>query len=163
MAYFAKISFTNTCAIVLSLLGFSPAVLGADSPDLKKVVPEISVVGRGATAENPVGMDGDVVIKVSNLYQWLQQEKEKRDLSGLVVYLNGIAVKNTPIRDLGDDQIAIRLQRTGDTKATWSQLLGRPTQRTRDLKIAIGTATGQRLSSHDMYIQFISPGWLALS
>ena len=162
MDHSAKYIVLLACVIAQSMLGFTTAVLGADAAEVKRVMPQISVVGFGASAGTPVSMGDEVILKLPDLYKWLQQEQEKKDLSSLVVYVNGIPIKNAPIRDLGDDKVAIRLQQTSDSKTTWSQLLGRPTKPIRGLRIAIGPATGQPLPSHDMYMQVFSPVWFGV-
>ena len=140
---------------------FASATQGADTPTTEKLEPEITVLGAGATADAPINMGREITIKVSNFHKWLEQEKEKKDLSTLVVYLNGRPIKNTMIRDIGNDQVAIRLEQTSDTKTTWSQLLGRPDLSARRLKLSIASAAGQQLPGQDMFVQTISPPWLA--
>jgi len=105
-------------------------------------------------------MGNDVTIKITGLDKWLAQEKAKQDLSDLVVYLNGMPIKNTPIRRDGQDQLKIRLQQTSESKTAWSQLLGWPTPSSRPFTISIGHATSPPLPGQDMYVQVISGAWL---
>jgi hypothetical protein len=148
-----------TVGLVVFLLWSTSAAVGADTPRATGVAPQIRVVGGGAEKANPIRMGGEVIIKVADLDKWLKQEEIEKDLSNLVVNLNDKPIKNTSIKARADDQLAFSLQQTSDSKATWSQLLGRPTESARRFKVSIGPATGRQLPGQDLYIQVISPGW----
>src|SRR5262245_51994598 len=112
--------------LVISLLWSGSFVMGADDSGTDTVTPKISVVRDEEHPNDPINMGSEIVINVMDLTKWLAPGK--KDLSDLVVYLNDVPIKNIAIRAIGNDRLGIRLRQTSQSKAEWSQLLGRPTQ-----------------------------------
>ena len=152
---------SNISKHVFYLFFFILAVVNSDAPGAETLVPQLRVVGDGATSEKPISIGKNVTVEFPNLDKWLAQEKAKQDLSDLVVYLDGIPFKSRLIRRDGPDQVKIRLQPTSDSKTAWSQLLGRPTEFTRSIKLSVGSIAGQQLPSQDLYVHVISTAWLS--
>jgi hypothetical protein len=145
------------CIILISLLLYTSGVLGAQESGTQKAAPAISIVKDEAHPNDSIAMGSEILIDVTDLAKWLAQEK--KNVTDLVVYLDGVPVKNIPIRVLGNGRLAIRLRQTSDSKAEWSQLLGRPTQFDRTYKLSIGLAKSDPLPAQEIKLQVISPGW----
>jgi hypothetical protein len=145
--------------ILLPVLWSTSIALGAEAPGTNQAVPKLSVVRDEAHPNDPISMGSEVLIDVTDLAKWLAREKKK--LSDLVFYLDDVPFKNTPIKALGNDRLAIRLQQMSDSKTEWSRLLGRPTQFTRPYKLSIGLAESEPLPAQEIKLQVISPGWFS--
>jgi hypothetical protein len=131
--------------------------MGAEGSGTDEAAPRISVVKDEAHPNDSINMGSEILIDVTDLAKWLA--REKKNLTDLVVYLDGVPIKNTPVKALGNGRLAVRLQQTSDSKAEWSQLLGRPTQFDRAYKLSIGLAKSDPLPAQEIKLQVIAPGW----
>ncbi len=114
--------------------------------------PQIHIVN----SEVPINLGGEAVIEIDDLAIWLKPVGS--DLSKIVLFLDDIPFKITPL-PRGQNQLAFPLKQTSDTKAAWSQLLGRPVGFSRTVRLSVGLANSSPLPSQNITLAVVYEAW----
>jgi hypothetical protein len=80
--------------------------------------------------------------------------------SKLVVYLDGLPLRDTPVTLVGDGQLACQFHQTENSKATWSELLGRANRTTGEYELSVGLENGPLLPGYKFALEVVPPVWL---
>ncbi len=107
-----------------------------------------------------VGLKDEVLVKVKNLKEWLNDESNNK--ADIILYLNGLAIKDIKSKKefLDKDCLLFHIDRTPDTKDLWKELLGNPGRSgwfRREVRISAGIDGAKPFSSNSMIaIQIMS-------
>ncbi|MCA1620748.1 MAG: hypothetical protein LC795_15850 [Acidobacteria bacterium] len=111
---------------------------------------DVSLPSHGEpTGGEPViaGLGDEIVVKVNNLGEEVQRQEllkepaaTRLDPKRLVLFLDDVEMKKLypEAIDLAEDEVRFKLRRDGDTRKAWDDLLAKPEEPFRPVKVGVG-------------------------
>ena len=84
---------------------------------------EVKTLKVQKVTEEPLALQHPLMLKVTNLQEWLNQEGN--DFSKLILYIDGMAFKGLTPALIGEDTLLYDLRRNDENKEAWTTVLSR--------------------------------------